>query len=50
MLSGGIVKTDKKTGATFATNEIKLGIATGPIYPVLIGKSFLRFFGCLNLC
>lgn len=46
--AGGIVKTDKKTGAACATNETKLGSATDPIYPVLIGKSFLRFFWLLQ--
>ena len=42
------MKTDKKTGAACATNETKLGSATDPIYPVLIGKSFLRFFWLLQ--
>ena len=27
-----------------------VGSAPDPIYPDLIGRSFVRFFGCLNLC
>ena len=43
-------ETDAKTAAACTTNETKQGSTPDPIYPDLMGGSFLRFFGCLNLC
>ena len=37
-----------KTAAACVTNETKLGSAPDPIYPDLIGRSFLGFFWLLE--